>query len=145
MCSDRAEAEAITQEAFLRAWENLAKSGRDKPFRPWLIRIAVNVARDVWKKSRPLDFADLPADEALQITSTQPGPEEWVDESETLEQLSLAVQSLAPPYRMVIALRYEAGMTYEEIAAVLKLPLNTVRTRLYRAKAELRHAVESQS
>jgi RNA polymerase sigma-70 factor (ECF subfamily) len=143
MCSDRAEAEAITQEAFLRAWENLPKSGRDRPFRPWLIRIAINVARDAWKKSRPLDFADLPTEEPLQITSTQPGPEEWVEESERLEELALAVQSLDPAYRMVIAMRYEADMTYEEMAAALKLPLNTVRTRLYRAKQELRQAMEA--
>jgi len=144
LCSDRAEAEAITQEAFLRAWESLPKSKIDRPFRPWLIQIAVNAARDALKKSRPLDFADLPPEEPLQVASTLPGPEEWVEKAETLEKLALAVQSLALPYRMVIALRYEAEMSYEEMAAVLKLPLNTVRTRLYRAKQELRQAMESQ-
>lgn len=143
MCSDRGEAEAVTQEAFLRAWESLPKSKSDRPFRPWLIRIGVNVARDAVKKARPMDFADLPPQEPLQIASARPGPEESMEETERLERLALAVQSLEPAYRMVIAMRYEAEMSYEEMAAVLKLPLNTVRTRLFRAKQELRRAMES--
>jgi len=60
MSSDQAEAEAITQEAFLRAWEGLKRSKNVAAFLPWLIRIAVNAARDVLKRSRPFDFADLP-------------------------------------------------------------------------------------
>jgi RNA polymerase sigma-70 factor (ECF subfamily) len=127
MCSDRAEAEAITQEAFLRAWENLPRSKTGQPFWPWLVQIAVNAARDALKKSRPLDFADLPDDPEQALAADVPGPEETVERVEGLARLAAAVGQLPVPYRMVVALRYQAEMPYEEIAAVLKLPVNTVR------------------
>jgi RNA polymerase sigma-70 factor (ECF subfamily) len=143
LCSDAAEAEAITQEAFLRAWEGMGRFRTGQPFRPWLVQIAVNAARDAIKKARPLDFADLPEDETLGVAADEPGPEERMEESEALAQLATAVQALPAAYRMIIALRYDAEMSYEDIARTLKLPLNTVRTRLHRAKARLRERLEA--
>jgi RNA polymerase sigma-70 factor (ECF subfamily) len=70
------------------------------------------------------------------------GPEQIVDEDEVLRRLAKEVQALPHAYRMVIALRYEAEMSYEEMAEALGLPLNTVRTRLHRAKDRLRLALE---
>jgi RNA polymerase sigma-70 factor (ECF subfamily) len=104
----------------------------------------VNAGRDMLKKSRPMDFADLPSEEVQQLADTRMDLEEAVDEGELLERLAGAVQGLPAPYRMVIALRYEADMSYERMADVLGLPLNTVRTRLYRAKERLRSALEDQ-
>ena len=142
MCSDRAEAEAITQEAFLRAWESLNRRKEVAAFLPWVIRIAVNAARDTLKKSRPLDFADLPSDDVLELADTGVEVEAAADDEALLAQLSDAVERLPLPYRVVIALRYEAEMSYEQIADVLQLPLNTVRTRLHRAKGRLRESLE---
>jgi RNA polymerase sigma-70 factor (ECF subfamily) len=144
MCSDRAEAEAITQEAFLRAWESLPRSEHERPFRPWLIQIAVNAARDELKGLRPLDFADLPECEVAEIAEDKPDPEEWLEHTEALARLAAAVQELPARYRMVIALRYEAEMSYDEMARALDLPLNTVRTHLRRAKYRLRKDLENQ-
>jgi len=141
MCSDRHETEAITQEAFLRAWERLPRSKAERPFRAWLVQIAVNAARDALKKQRPLDFADLPESE-LVVANDEPGPEERFEDVEALARLDLAVKGLPAPYRVVIAMRYQAEMSYEEIAATLNLPQNTVRTHLRRAKQRLREALE---
>jgi RNA polymerase sigma-70 factor, ECF subfamily len=141
MCSDRAEAEAITQEAFLRAWENLPRSKTGQPFWPWLVQIAVNAARDALKKSRPLDFADLP-DAGQTLAADDPGREESLERAEVLVRLGAAVERLPVPYRMVIAMRYQGEMSYEEIAAALRLPVNTVRTHLRRAKQRLRQLLE---
>ena len=138
MCSDRAEAEAITQEAFLRAWEALPRSKYDQPFKPWVMQIGVNAARDALRKLHPLDFADLPAAESDDWRDTTPLPEEQLTETELLTQLAAAVDSLPAPYRMVIALRYKAELSYEDIAATMHLPVNTVRTHLHRAKQQLR-------
>lgn len=143
MCCDRAEAEAITQEAFLRAWEHLAQYKIDQPFRPWLVRIAMNAARDALRKSGPLDFSDLPEDAAQTITADDPGPEETLEQVTLLTKLAAAVERLPLPYRMVIALRYDAEMSYDEIAAALNLPVNTVRTHLRRAKQRLRAIFET--
>jgi RNA polymerase sigma-70 factor (ECF subfamily) len=142
MCSDRAEAEAITQEAFLRAWQALQRSRCPTSFLPWLLRIAINVGRDMLKKSRPLDFADLPSEDVEGWAGEGGDLEVALEEGELLRRLADAVQQLPLEFRTVIALRYEAEMPYEEMSAVLGLPLNTVRTRLHRAKARLRAALE---
>lgn len=140
--SDRGEAEAIVQETWLRAWRALPRSVDDRPLAPWLVRIAINVARDIWRKKRPLDFADIGGEEEF-LEDEGPGPEERMSQKEALEKLVRGVERLRPEYRMVIALRYEAGFSYQEMARVLDLPINTVRTHLHRAKSDLRHWLET--
>lgn len=142
MCSDRSEAEAITQEAFLRAWEALQRSRSPAVFLPWLIRIAVNAGRDMLKKSRPIDFADLGSEDLEGMVESQIDLEAEVEEGELLQRLGEAVRGLPLEHRAVIALRYEGQMSYEQMAEVLGLPLNTVRTRLLRAKSRLKAALE---
>lgn len=143
LCSDRAEAEALTQEAFLRAWEHLDRWKADQPFWPWLVRIAVNAARDALKKSRPLDFADLPVDPGESLVTLDPGPEALLEQADQLHRLATAVDCLPAPYRLAITLRYQAELSYEEIGAALNLPVNTVRTHLRRAKQQLRSLLDS--
>lgn len=142
MCSDRSEAEAITQEAFLRAWEALQRSRGPSEFLPWLIRIAVNAGTDTLRKMRPLDFADLPAEDLEAMAGAEMDLEGSIEESELLRRLAEAVQELPLEFRAVVALRYEGRMSYEQIAQVLGLPVNTIRTRLFRAKARLKTALE---
>ncbi len=139
--SDRGEAEAIVQETWLRAWRALPRSVEDRPLAPWLMRIAVNVTRDIWRKKKPLDFADVGGEENF-LQDERPGPEERMSQKEALEKLVRGVERLRPEYRMVIALRYEGGFSYQEMATVLNLPINTVRTYLHRAKLTLRRWLE---
>lgn len=141
LASDRAEAEAIVQEAWLRAWKARASLPVEDEIFPWLARIAVNVAHDVWRKHRPVDFADVGQTD-LDVPGDEPGPEVRLEEAQALEWLSKAVDTLKPEQRTVIALRYDAGLSYEQIAQTLNIPVNTVRTHLHRAKAALRAAWE---
>jgi RNA polymerase sigma-70 factor (ECF subfamily) len=137
MASDKGEAESIVQEAWLRAWRALPRYVHDRPFFPWLARIATNVALDAWRKRRPLDFVDVGGD-GLEFSEDAPSPEERIVSRETLARVAEGVERLRPEQRAVIALRYEAGLSYEEIARALDIPVNTVRTHLHRAKARLR-------
>lgn len=141
MASDQGEAEAIVQEAWLRAWRALSRYDDDRPIYPWLMRIAVNVTRDIWRKKRPVDFADIGEVEDI-FPDPQPGPEQRLTRQETLDRLADGVENLRPEFRLVIGLRYEEGFAYEEIAELLGVPLNTVRTHLHRAKKELRDWME---
>ncbi|HEY43658.1 MAG TPA: sigma-70 family RNA polymerase sigma factor [Anaerolineae bacterium] len=140
--SDRGEAEAIVQETWLRAWRALPRTVKDRPMGPWLVRIAVNVTRDIWRKKKPLDFADTGGEEDF-LQDERPGPEERMSQKEALESLVRGVERLRPEYRMVIALRYDAVLSYQEIASALNLPVNTVRTHLHRAKNTLRNWLET--
>jgi RNA polymerase sigma-70 factor (ECF subfamily) len=145
LTDDRAEAENATQETFLRAYSALPRSRTDLAFKPWLFQIAVNLCRDLARKKRPAAFADLAQEDESSpeeaIEDETPLPLEQVEERELEKALTRAVADLPEIYRAVVTLRYTEELSYEEIAAVLKLPVNTVRTHLFRAKAMLRKAL----
>jgi RNA polymerase sigma-70 factor (ECF subfamily) len=145
LTDDRAEAENVTQETFLRAYAALPRSRTDLAFKPWLFQIAVNLCRDWARKKRPAAFSDLAQEDESapeeEIRDESPLLPEQVEEREMEQALARAVAGLPEIYRAVVTLRYTEGLAYEEIAAVLKLPVNTVRTHLFRAKAMLRKAL----
>ncbi|MFQ5854371.1 MAG: RNA polymerase sigma factor [Anaerolineae bacterium] len=145
--ADRAEAEDIVQETFLRVYRALPNSRLDLPFRPWLFRIAVNLCRDWTKKRRPAPFSALevgrdgisPYEE---IPDDAPLPLDQIEAEEMKSLLAQAVAELPDPYRLAVTLRYTEGLSYQEIADALDIPLNTVRTHLFRARRLLRQTLE---
>jgi RNA polymerase sigma-70 factor (ECF subfamily) len=143
LTSDGGEAESIVQEAWLRAWKNLPRCDARRPFLPWLVQIALNVARDAWRKKRPLDFSDLGEIQEWMMDQ-ELGVEEQFDKQEAVDTLMKGVNALRTEYRLAIALRYDAGLSYEEIAQIMEVPLNTVRTYLHRAKVFLRKWMEDE-
>ena len=141
LTGDRAEAENATQETFLRVYFALPRSRTDLAFKPWLFQIAVNLCRDLARKKRPMAFAEMASDEEEAIEDESPLPLDQVEEHELERALARAVADLPEMYRAVVTLRYTEELAYEDIAAVLKLPVNTVRTHLFRAKSMLRKAL----
>jgi RNA polymerase sigma-70 factor (ECF subfamily) len=140
---DRAEAEAVVQEAWLRAWKARKRCAPDRPFFPWLASIAMNVARDTWRKRRPLDFADL-GDAVEWIAAAETPAEARLEAAQSAERLARQVEALRPEWRVILGLRYDGGLTYSEIAEVLGIPLNTVRTHLRRARVALKARLEEE-
>ena len=110
---------------------------------PYLATVVVNLGRDRWRKARR--EAGFELESIASEPDREPGPESQVEYQELLVELAQAVDQLPPVYRAVIALRYDAGMSYQEIAIALDLPLNTVRTQLRRAKKSLRNSLEGDS
>src|SRR3990170_8500912 len=84
---DGGEAEAVVQEAWLRAWKNRTRCEPNRPFFPWLASIAMNVARDGWRKRRPLDFADL-GDAAEGIAAEAASTEALIEANEARQRLA---------------------------------------------------------
>ncbi len=143
MVQDTMEAESIVQETFWRFWRVLPRYSSSRPLLPYLATIASNLARDRFRREHLLE--DIPAEQVLEnyiIEEDEPDLEDRLGEDETLQRLAEEVQALPFAYRSVISLRYEAGMSYDEIAGVLSLPVNTVRTHLRRAKQILRRRME---
>ena len=140
MTADMDETEAIIQEAFWRIWQALPRYKGDRRFFPYLVTVAANLVRDAWRKQRRILPDEFDAVSNKQDTS--PLPETQVEEAELLQILSKSVEGLSPIHRVVIALRYDAEMSYAEIAALLNLPVNTVRTHLYRAKLALHQTLK---
>jgi len=146
LTNDRAEAENVTQETFLRAYVALPRSRTDLAFKPWLFQIAVNLCRDLARKKRPAAFSELateaePAPEEA-IEDESPLPLDQVEERELRQALARAVADLPEIYRAVVTLRYTEELSYEDIATILQLPTNTVRTHLFRAKVMLRKSLD---
>ena len=134
------EAEDVAQETFVAAYEKRSAYGRGLPFRPWLYRIAVNRCLDRLRAEsrRPafLHWDSLPEPSA---TDTDPLDALLADEGEKL--LSTAVAALPPKLRAVFLLRHLDALSYDEIGAATGVPVSTVKTHLFRARALLRTAL----
>lgn len=152
---DRAEAEDLTQEAFLRAYSALPRSKAELPFRPWLLQIAVNLCRDWARRQRPLAFSDLAGatDDAAdadggaeagadRLADPEPLPPQAAEAREPLADLRRAVMALPPALRLVVTLRYNEELSYEQIGQLLNMPPATVGTSLLRARRRPRAALE---
>ena len=141
---DRAEAEDLTQEAFLRAYTALPRSKAELPFRPWLLQIAVNLCRDWARRKRPVTFSDLAesGDDADGLADPQPLPPQAAETQAQLTDLRRAVMALPPALRLIVTLRYNEELSYEQIGQLLNMPPATVGTSLLRARRRLRAALE---
>ena len=134
-----ADAEDATQEAITRAWQSWSTLRDSNALRPWLLRITVNVCRDWWRGRygahrrlrEPLEEADL---RPLAYLVSHPGASFHA----TTLDLRNAVNRLDDGLRVVVVLRYYAGLDATEIGEALGMPASTVRGRLSRALALLR-------
>jgi RNA polymerase sigma-70 factor (ECF subfamily) len=137
---DAAEAEDVTQEAFVRAYQNLSRYDTSHPFRPWLLRIVTNLAlNQVRSRARR---QGLLARFGRLRTDDQPAPEGdlLVDEERAL--LWQAVNELPENDRLVLYLRYFLELPEREIAVALGTAPGTVKSRLHRSSARLRDIID---
>jgi RNA polymerase sigma-70 factor (ECF subfamily) len=150
MLGNREDADDVAQDVFVQVYRALPRSRTDLPFKPWLYTVARNKCLDFLKRRRPLSFSDVDADEedgegiAAMIADPAPLPEELAERVDLQRLLGAAIQELPPRYREVVALRYAAELSFEEISVALGIPENTAKTHFHRAKTLLRaHLVES--
>jgi RNA polymerase sigma-70 factor (ECF subfamily) len=133
-------ADDVTQEAFLRAYQALDRFDLDRPFGPWICRIAANLAVNHVRSPEARE-QELP--EGHQETpSSFPDPWRDVLEAEAQRVLHDAVAALPAEQRAVLVLRVQEDFSYREIADALQLEMGTVMSRLARAREKLRVALE---
>ena len=137
---DAAEAEDAAQEAFVRAWLALPHFRGQARFGTWLYRIVTNLCCNRLPRLRR-ELAALGDGETPEVPDEQPGPEGALVAGEREAFLRQQIENLPESYRVLILLRFQQGMPYEEIATVLSLPLGTVKTGLHRARVRLRAAL----
>jgi RNA polymerase sigma-70 factor (ECF subfamily) len=137
MTGDNVEAYDLTQEAFLRCYAALPSFNTSLRFAPWLYRIATNLCINFLQSSRVRKGGADP-ELALQMPDRGKQPDSLYEDKEQRQRIHEAILNLPAKYRAVVILRHMQDKTYEEIAAILDLPLNTVRTHLFRAREQLR-------
>lgn len=138
-------AEDLTQETFIRAWKNIRSFDIDKPFKPWLMRIARNCALDTLRRKQTVAFSSLSAAEYAQVESLAhiaATPLQHAQAAETATRITEALRRLTPLEQEVLTLHYLDELSTREIAEVLSLPLETVRSRLRRARQAFRSIIE---
>lgn len=137
---DEDEAEEITQEAMVRAWQNLPRFRGEAPFAGWLSKIAIHLAlnklRERKKFIRP---ADEEQHDAVMEKAEPEGPTPLSEllHRESMAALTQAISELPEEFRTPLMLRIYEEYSYEQIALSLSLPLGTVMSRLYRARERL--------
>jgi RNA polymerase sigma-70 factor (ECF subfamily) len=136
MLGERREAEDLAQESFLRAYRKLDTFDVDRPFGPWIRRVAANVCLNHLEKRR---ITQVPLDEERnRITgSTLLDPEMKRIEAESQNRIRQAIIVLPPKYRAVIELRHFQSMSYEEISRTLNIPISDVKSHLFRGRRRL--------
>ncbi len=130
---NRADAEDLTQDVFIKMFNKLETYSRQSSFRAWLYRIARNRTIDHLRRKR-LQTVDI---ENVTIEDKQ-NPEEEYDKAEQKNLLEKAISSLPELYREVLLLRHRDELSYEEITDATDLPLGTVKARLHRGRTLLR-------
>ncbi|MFZ2541021.1 MAG: RNA polymerase sigma factor RpoE [Gallionella sp.] len=136
-----AEAEDVTQDAFIKAYRALPGFRGDSAFYTWLYRIGINTAKNhlMANKRRPPTSTIFDADEAesfeeaslLRAVAT---PENELISKQVVDVVQTSLQQLPEDLRNALTLREIEGLSYEEIAAVMNCPIGTVRSRIFRAR-----------
>ena len=138
-----AEAEDATQEAFVKAYYALPRFRRDAPFRPWVLRIVANEARNRARSVRRREHLAVRAAAADRVGAV-PSPEAAALSREEAETIAAALQQLDERDRLVVSYRYLFELSEAETAAALDIPPGTVKSRLSRALAKLRRELEAE-
>ncbi|MHC5540999.1 sigma-70 family RNA polymerase sigma factor [Singulisphaera rosea] len=130
----------LLQDAFLRAFEKLDHFQGESSFYTWIYRIAVNLALSGRRRRRPTlslrNDRDGSVIEPYDSEESDPGAR--LERAERDRSIQDALNALAPDHRAVVVMKEYDGLRYEEIGAVLGIPVGTVRSRLHRARCELR-------
>jgi RNA polymerase sigma-70 factor (ECF subfamily) len=153
LTESREEAKDLTQETFLRAFQNITSFRGESDLRTWIYRIAINQARNRWRWWRrrrrdatfSLDSVDDPG--RLSLLATLKSEKARDPEQDTLAHerevvLKKALSTLRRVYREAVVLRDIEGFAYEEIAVALDISIGTVKSRLARGRQELRRKLE---
>ncbi|MBI4565875.1 MAG: sigma-70 family RNA polymerase sigma factor [Planctomycetes bacterium] len=140
---DARTAEDLAQEAFLRVYRKIDDYASTAKFSTWLYTIALNLARDEFKRRarHPAASLDLkmgaefgPTGLSLVASGMDSAPEAALERAETRDRVALALARLKAGDREILILKDVQGLPYEEIARILKLPMGTVKSRISRAR-----------
>ena len=142
----------VVQDTFVSAYQSLASFKGDAEFFTWLYRIAFNTAISAKRRKRPtisLDAGRVGGSGKSEETGIDPedraadvAPDAAMERSEDERLLTAAIAKLSQEHRAVLLMKDIDGLKYEDIAEAMRVPIGTVRSRLHRARLELRNLLE---
>ena len=140
---DQTEAEDVVQETFVQAFTKLASFRSESSFYTWLYRIAFNTSISRNRRKRPT----VSVEQSREVFGREPqgsdeDPRDELERKERAVEVHAALQRISDEHRSILVLREIEDMDYEAISQVLDLPIGTVRSRLHRARLQLRTELE---
>lgn len=142
------DAEDLVQETFVRVFRALDRYDPERPFAAWVFTIASRLAIDHLRRRRvktvSLTVTEPGSTEERELDVEDPGlrPDEVTSHGEEEARAARLIDSLPEHYRIVVLLRHQQDLSYEEIAEALNLPLGTVKARIHRARALLKDRIQ---
>jgi RNA polymerase sigma-70 factor (ECF subfamily) len=141
VCGDAALADDIAQETFIRAWDRLHTYRPEGNLRGWLCRIASNLTIDALRRHKPTVNIEAVTYDGGALAASNGRPEAAALQSERATAVRGAIMNLPVQTRMALVLREYQGLSYQEIADHLDIPLGTVKSRLNDARRRLKAAL----
>jgi RNA polymerase sigma-70 factor (ECF subfamily) len=140
LSGNKADAEDLTQETFVRVFRSLAEY-QPGTFEGWLHRITTNLFLDMARRRQRIRFEALPDDVGDRLASAEAGPEVAYTQNHLDPEIQAALDALPPDFRAAVVLCDLEQLSYEEIAATLNVKVGTVRSRIHRGRVLLREAL----
>ena len=138
------EAEDVVQDAFILAMTRLSSFKGNSQFYTWLYRIAHNVAISRLRRRKPTVSLEASENAArFELPDSGPAPGDRIVREESASELMMALDRLSGEHRRILILREMDELDYEAISEILDLPIGTVRSRLHRARSQLKQALET--
>ncbi|MCY3930643.1 MAG: RNA polymerase sigma factor [Acidobacteria bacterium] len=134
---NRAEAEDLTQEIFLRLYRNLGRYRGDVPLAGWTLRLSRNLCIDHYRRTRTERRTVVVSEEILKHQASGSDPAARAERREKLRLVYGAIEEMPEPFAEILTLRDLQGLSYADICAFLDLPEGTMKSRLRRARLEL--------
>lgn len=134
---NRDDALDAAQEAFLKCWRARDTAATVQNIRAWIFRVGLNTAKDMQRSAWSRRVKPLVAEEIM-MAATDIAPDAALEDRETVDRLKAALTELRPDEKEVFLLRQNGDLTYEEIAAIRKAPVGTVKTQMRAALMKLR-------
>lgn len=151
MTANQDDAEDMTQEIMIKIFRSLGSFKGNSKFSTWIYRVAVNTCLDELKKKKNKKHLSLDAEisgddgeNQIEIKDDSPSPEKLAEQNELRDMVAAAVKLLSDEHRAIIVLRDIRGMSYSEIAGILGCSDGTVKSRISRARAQLKMILEKE-
>jgi len=144
--SETSALDDLTQTTFIKAWQNIKKFDRNRNFKTWIFTIAKNTAYDYFKKKKTIPFAsfvDAEGNNKLEnISDSDILPLELLAKADAAKTLETALAKISDKYSLILTMHYKDDLTLQEIAEILSLPYNTIKSQHQRALKALRQIIE---
>lgn len=138
---DEHAAEDILQECFVRLYKYAGSIDAERPLKPWLYRVAVNLSYDWFSRKPKLQPLDDVMEWLSGLPNVLPSPDRKAEERELHKMVRDVIAELPMSHQIVVVLYYLENLSVEEVAEVVELPAGTVKSRLYHARKRLRDAL----